>query len=92
MQIGHDIGERRDFFGFIKKIFFYSFIIIIFITVLFGIFTADRSITPISKLMNTTSSIIANNNFKERVNLEGLDPLHTDLLSKFNFMSKESIN
>lgn len=86
MQIGHDIGERRDFFGFIKKIFFYSFIIIIFITVLFGIFTADRSITPISKLMNTTSSIIANNNFKERVNLEGLDPLHTDLLSKFNYM------
>jgi len=86
MQIGHDIGERRDFFGFIKKIFFYSFIIIIFITVLFGIFTADRSITPISKLMNTTSSILANNNFKERVSLEGLDPLYTDLLSKFNYM------
>lgn len=86
LQMGHDTGERQEFFAFIKKLFLISFIIIIFITVLFGIFTADRSITPISKLMSTTSSIIAHNDFQERVNLEGLDPLHTDLLTKYNYM------
>jgi signal transduction histidine kinase len=86
MQMGHDIGERQDFFAFIQNIFIYSFIIILFITLLFGIFTADRSITPISKLMNTTSAIISRNDFKERVSLSGLDPLHTDLLGKFNYM------
>lgn len=86
LQMGHNTSEREDFFAFIKKIFIISFLIILIITILFGIFTADRSIDPISKLINTTSTIISSSDFKQRVSLEGLDPLHTDLLTKFNFM------
>lgn len=86
LQIGQKINERNDFLKFLINLFFYSFIIILFIVLIIGFLTVDRSITPIRMLTDTINKIISSNKYNTRVELKSNDKLFDNLITNFNYM------